>query len=293
MELCRPNRLFKGKRRQYRRNTLCQHTFSGSRRAYHKNIVPARRGYLKRTLCLVLSPDVGEVKLKAVYAVLEQAHVENCRFDSSVSGKVVDHLPDVSHTVNGDAVGNRGFSGIFVRNKHLLFPRLTCGKAHGEDSAHGSYVSREGKLSDEAGVAYVGRQSYHPAAAENAGHNGKVIGRALFFLVGGCHVDGDVRLRKFVPAVFCRRLDAFSCLFHGGIGKPDDLKLSQPVGTVAFNRYGKSVNAVYPGGVDCLKHGDVLSCFSRQTEVRGALSFAEGEPLIVYSDYIILPLFCQ
>lgn len=79
--------LMQGKGRQDRRETFRQHGLATSGRTYHDQIMSAGCGHLHRTLHVLLSPDIGEIAIKQLLAVVKLLTGINdrrpqCRFPS-------------------------------------------------------------------------------------------------------------------------------------------------------------------------------------------------------------------
>ena len=116
---------------------------------------------------------------------------------------------------------DRGFGGVFDRDKETDFAAGARLKSDGQDAFDRTDGAGEGEFADDDEVLeLVGGELF--AGGEHAEGDGQIEARAFFAEVGGREVDGGAALRKAETGVDQRGGDAIAGFFNRGVGEPDD-----------------------------------------------------------------------
>ncbi len=100
-------------------------------------------------------------------------------------------------------------------------------------------ASVQGEFSQENGA--LGQRVYLPGTEQHADGDGQVVGRALFFEVGGGQVHRDASQREFAVAVAEGSAHSFFGFLDRGVGKADDVECGESGGDIHFDLDHKSV----------------------------------------------------
>ena len=153
MDLCYLKCFFEFKRRKDRRQPLCKHRFTGSRRANEQNIVATRGCDFESALRSLLAANFGKIELIVSVCGLEFADVERCRFDPRLS--TLDQVlskqggfTQIANRVNVYALDDRGLLRIFFRHKEVLYPVRTRGERYRQCAANRPHSPVERKFAD-------------------------------------------------------------------------------------------------------------------------------------------------
>ena len=234
-------RLFTGHIRQNGGQAAGQHGLARAGRADQQYIVAAGGGDLQRALHVLLSHHVGKVRHRAAGRGRLPAGRRN---HGRLPFQVGRQLLYVLHTVDGQAVGQRGLGGIGGGNVQLPHS-LPGGKhGHGQHAGNGPQGAGQAQLAQKGGVL---RQGPH---LSRGGHDpqqdGQVIDGALLPQPGRRQIYGDAADGKLRPAVFHGGTDPFPGLLHRRVRQTHHVKGRQTAGEHTLHRYLIAADAAEP-----------------------------------------------
>ena len=107
--------LMQGKGRQDRGETFRQHRLATSGRTYHDQIMSAGCGHLHRTLHVLLSPDIGEIAIKQLLAVVKLlTGINNRRPQCRFPLHKLQHLFDIRSSIHFQIVHHRSLTNVLL-----------------------------------------------------------------------------------------------------------------------------------------------------------------------------------
>ena len=212
--------------------TAGQHGLSGAGRADQQHVVAAGGGDLQGTLDVLLAHDIGEIRQGPV----DGGGLPPGRGHDGVGSLQMGHqLAHILHTVDDQAVGQRGLGGVGGGDEELLHPLAGGEHGHGQHAGDGAHLAGEAQLTQEGGVLRQGADLAR--GGHNAQQDGQVVHRALLPDAGRGQIDGDAADGELGPAVFHRGTHPLTGLLHRRVRQTHHVKGGQTAGEHALHRY--------------------------------------------------------
>ena len=118
--------------------TLGQHAFAASRRAYHDEVVAAGCRHFHGSLYLLLPLDISKIGIEVILLGVEfGACVHKFRFQRVGAVQVAQYLVHVTHAVDVQFVYHSRFAYIGLGYNQTLVSQLTSLDGYGQCSAYG------------------------------------------------------------------------------------------------------------------------------------------------------------
>ena len=127
--------------------TLAEHTFAGTRRAYEQHIVAARRRDLQRPLYVFLPQHVLEIRHDGV---LTGGHPQRFFFQRRLPVQSCRQLRHRMDGIHRRPPGKRRLRGVLRRDKQRLNPLPLGGKRHGQHAGNGTDGAVQTQLPKES-----------------------------------------------------------------------------------------------------------------------------------------------
>ena len=140
-------RLLPGHIRENGGQTLAEHTFAGTRRAYEQHIVTARRRDLQRPLYVFLPQHVLEIRHDGV---LPGGHPQRFFFQRRLPVQSCRQLRHRMDGIHRRPPGKRRLRGVLRRDKQRLNPLPFGGKRHGQHAGNGTDGAVQTQLPKES-----------------------------------------------------------------------------------------------------------------------------------------------
>ena len=241
--------------RQDAGQTLGHHGLARPRRADEQDVVPARGGDLQRTLDVLLTLHIREIRQRQLLGV----HVRHRRgFDRLLASQMPDELRDALHRNNLHVLGKGGLRRVLRRDEEASDPLAPGGDGHRQRAGDGPQLPRQGKLAQEGAVRRRGLDL--TACREDPDQHGQIIERADLFLVRGGEIHGHAADREAEAVVFHRRPHALTRFLDRRIRQTDDVKGGQAVGDIDLHRHRVAADAADAEGCDLRVHTITLLC---------------------------------
>lgn len=244
-----------------------------------KNMVSAGSGDLQRTLGLLLTLDLGEIRAAhSTAGGFPRLGGGDGLLASEMGGQLL-------HGADGDdlkAVCQSGFRGVVRRDIQTAETGTPGAQRHGQYAADRPELTGQGELADKGrALCRGGRQL--TAGGENAHQNGEVIDGAIFLPVGRSQIDRDAGHGEGKSAGLDGGAHSLPGFLDGGIGQPDYIEGRQTAGQRALGAdrvTGYAVKTQRLHGADHADHLSVRLLFLSQgerLERYGTLSAVSGE----------------
>ena len=233
-----------GERRQYRGDAFGHHRFSGTRRAYHDEVVTAGGSHFEGAFYVFLPFHVGKVEVEVVLGGEKfGTGVDDGGGQFPVAVEEVDHLFDVIDPIDVEPVDDGGLPHIGAGHDEPLEPLCPRQYGNGKGTAYGEYRAVEREFAhNHVAVEFLGRNLF--GGGQYADGQRQVIGRPLFAQVGRGEIDDELPVREFVAVVLQGRAYAFVALFHGRVGQPHHVEVNA-LRTVHLDGDGEGVDALH------------------------------------------------
>ena len=177
--------------RQYAGQALAHHAFACARRAYHEYVVSAGRSDLHGALHILLTLDIGKIKIFHRCRVeLRYIH----RLYAKFSPEMRDKLGHILNGIHRHSLGIGGFLRVIGRHEQLAHALARGGDCHGQRTADRPKRSVERKLSEKCAVGL--RLTYHSRCGKNAEHYRQIVHRSGLFCVRRRKIDRDAADRE-------------------------------------------------------------------------------------------------
>ena len=178
--------------RQYAGQALAHHALAGAWRPDHEYVVSAGGGNLHSTLYVLLTLDIGKIKIFHRCRVeLRYIHRLYAKFSPEMRNKL-GHILDGIHR---HALGIGGFLRVIGRHEQLAHALARGGDRHGQRTADRPQRSVERKLAEKCTVGL--RLAYHASCGKNAKHYRQIVYRSGLFRVRRRKIDCDAADREF------------------------------------------------------------------------------------------------
>ena len=250
-------RFFESERRQDGGHALGQHGFAGAGRADHQDVVASGAGDFDGALGGLLAADVFEIDQEFLGFVQQGVAIGFQRDDAVARVYEVDYIEQGADGVDVDSADHGGFAGVGFGDDQLGDLAGAGFEGDGERAANAAHAAVERQLADEQAIFDVLLREA-AVGAYDAERHGQVESRAFFLYIGGSEVDGDVRGRNVVAAVFQGGADAVAAFADGGVGQADGVKVvlvGLDAGAVDFYLDDVGVDAVDRGAEGLVEHG--------------------------------------
>ena len=210
----------------------CQHGLARAGGADEQHVVAAGGGDLQPALYVLLPHHVGKVR---------QGTGRGRRLPAGggghgcVAAEVGDELGHILHTVDGEAVGQRGLSGVLRRDVQGLDPQPGGAQRHGQHTGDGAQRAGEAQLAQKGGVLRQRLQLLR--RRKDTQQDGQVVQRTLLADTGGSQIHGDAADGEFGAAVLHGGADALPGLLDGGVRQTHHVEGGQSAGEEALYRH--------------------------------------------------------
>jgi len=218
--------------------------------------VASSAGDLDGALGRLLAPDVLEID-EELLRLAQQRVAVGLDGKNAVAGvHEVNHIKQGAHGVDIDACDHGCFLGVGFGDNHAGNFSSAGLDGNGEGTADATHTAVKRELSDEKAIRHflLGEAA---VGSNDAERHGQVESQTFFLDVGGGEVDGDMRGRDVVPAVFQRGADAVTALAHGGVGQANGVEvvlIALDAGAVDFHLNDVGIDAVDGGAESFVEH---------------------------------------
>ena len=136
----------------------------------------------------------------------------------------MNHVEQRAHGVDVQAPDHGRFFGVGFRDDHAGNLSSAGFDGNGEGATDAAHTAVEREFSDEKAIRhfFFGEAS---VGSDDAESHRQVESGAFFLDVGGCEIDGDVRGRDVVAAVFQRGADAVAAFAHSCVRQADGVEV--------------------------------------------------------------------
>ncbi len=247
---------FKRERRQDGGHALGEHGLAGAGRPDHQDVVASGAGDLDSALGGLLAADVFKIDEELLGFAQKRVAVGLDGNDAVARVHEMNYVEQRAHGVDIQAGDHGGFFGVGFGNDHAGNFSSAGLNGNGESAADAAHAAVEGEFSDKNAVGniFLGETAI---GSDNAEGHGKVESGTFFLDVGGSEVDGDMRGRDVVAAVFQRGADAVAALADGGVGQADRVEvvlIALDAGAVHLDLDDVGIDAVNGGAESFVEH---------------------------------------
>ena len=215
-----------------------QHGLAGAGGAHQQHIVSAGGGDLQRTLHVLLSHDLGEVRHgQRLAGGLPPLR----RRDERLAPEMRQQLGDIFHRIHGDTVGQRGLGGVPGRDIELADAAPGGAQGHGQHPRHRAQGAGEAQLPQKGGVLRQGRQLLR--GRQQPQQDGQIVDRPLLPLVRRSQIHRNAADGEPGAAGLDRRPDPLTGFPHGGIRQAHHVEGREPSRQEALHRHLISADA--------------------------------------------------
>ena len=220
-------RLFELQRRQYRRQTLCEHCLSRSRRADEQDVVPARTRHFEGTFRCLLAANFREIDLIFRLASMHLVDVEFYRLYPRVALRIeIDdefgRLTQIFDRINIYALHDRRFAGVFLGYDQILDTVFTCRKGDRQRPANRPYTSVKRQFANAHRTREARPGVNIAIRTEYSKRDRQVKTRTFFAHIRRSQIDHRLIDRKKIPAIRNRRPYPLTRFAYRRIRQPDN-----------------------------------------------------------------------
>ena len=168
----------------------------------------------------------------------------------------MDNIKKRAHGIDVDASDHGSFFGVGFGDNHARDFSPASLDGDGERTADSADAAVEGKLPDEDAITDILLGEATVGADDTEGHR-QVESGSFFLNVGGSEIDGDMRGRNVVSAVFEGGANAVAALADGGVGEADGVEvilITLDAGAVDLHLNNVGVDAVDRGAESFVEH---------------------------------------
>ena len=189
--------LVEGERRHDAGQPPGEHGLARARRPRHEDVVGAGDGDLEGALHLLLTHDVGEVRVRRRPAAEERREVGRRRGRAAAGGELRDGLRERARRVHLETADQRGLGGVGRGQDQPAHAAPPQALGQRKRAGHGPQRAVQTELADRgqrpAPVAAVGGLA---GGHQKGQGDGQVERRALLAQVGRRQIDGDASRRE-------------------------------------------------------------------------------------------------
>ena len=202
------------------RQTLCHHTLSTSRRAYHDKVVTTRSSNLHGALHGFLSFDIGKVKLIFVLSLIELLTRINFRRLNSRRRIVqqIDNLLNVVRTINFQVIHHCRLTHILLGNNQPLIFLCTSHNRYWQSTSNWQERAVETQLTYHHKTGQT-IDFYLPGSCHNANGNRQIVGRTFFLQIGRRKVHRYALHRETITTILYGCYNSLVALLNCIVGQ--------------------------------------------------------------------------